>query len=503
MIASGARGMVTGDFTMTWDQPPGVPYVYGVAVRLYDLLSKARGGTGVRYPSEDGTIVLPPELAAQLPPSVHASGGGPAPRWGLYSRYDYARELFFKSGNDPERLAFTARLTTIVIASLLGLMVAVFTWRRAGPLASVLATSLFVFLPDELAQGGIAYNDVALAFCFFIAMWAIDNCIRRPTPRSALLAGAATGLALGVKFSALTLGPIAIILCAAEWMSRRRDAEWMRKMTAAAMVAFGVGLVVLFVVYGGDLTLTQFREGVREQLRHSASGHGVPAYLFGHTSDDGGGMWYFFPVALVLKTPIAFHVLALTAVYGYVATRKGGGSVLTSRLRFLVVGIVVYLAVLMRSNLDIGVRYALAVMPSIVILVAVGLARVWERTRMAARAAIIVLTVASVVSPLVRYPWFLSYITEWVPPRVRNHHGDGGLESGLGAGAVGAAGFHARRARGRRLLGVLRLGVAGRLRNSLLAASQLEPASAAADAAGCAALGGHFGDVAPGSLREW
>ncbi len=230
-----------------------------------------------------------------------------------------------------------------------------------------------------------------------------------------MLAGAATGLALGVKFSALTLGPIAIILCAAEWMSRRRDAEWMRKMAAAALVAFGVRLVVLFVVYGGDFTLTQFREGVREQLRHSASGHGVPAYLFGHTSDDG--MWYFFPVALVLKTPIAFHVLALIALYGYVATRKGGGSVLTSPLRFLVVGILVYLAVLMRSNLDIGVRYALAVMPSIVILVAVGLARVWERTRLAARATIIAFTVASVASPLVRYPWFLSYITEWVPPR--------------------------------------------------------------------------------------
>ena len=128
-------------------------------------------------------------------------------------------------------------------------------------------------------------------------------------------------------------------------------------------------------------------------------------------------MWYFFPVALVLKTPIAFHVLALIAVYGFVATRESGSSVLTSPRRFLVVGVVVYLAVLMRSNLDIGVRYALAVMPAIVILVAIGLSRVWERASLAPRVAIVALTVASVASPLVRYPWFLSYITEWVPPR--------------------------------------------------------------------------------------
>ena len=381
MIASGARGVRTGDFSMTWDQPPGVPYLDGVAIRTYDVVSKALGGAGVRFPSEEGTIVLPPELAAQLPPSIHATG--PVPKWGLYDRYDYAREFFFKSGNDPESLAFAARLTTILLASLLGLAVAVFAWRTAGPAAAVIAVSLFVFLPDELAQGGIAYNDVALALCFFIASRAIDACIRRPTPRSAVIAGAATGLALGVKFSALTLGPIAILLCAAEWVSRRRDAAWRNKMAAATLIALGIGVVVLFVIYGGDLTLTQFREGVREQIRHSSSGHGVPAYLFGHTSDDR--LWYFFPVALVLKTPIAFHVLAIIAALGYVASRKNGASWLTSPLRFLVVGTVVYLAVLMRSNLDIGVRYALVV--------------------------------ASAASPLVRYPWFLSYITEWVPPQ--------------------------------------------------------------------------------------
>ncbi len=417
MIASGARGFATGDFTMTWDQPPGMPYVLGAAARVYDAVSRARGRDGVRLPSEEGTIVLPPELAAQLPPSIHATDGR-VPRWGLYDRYDYARELFFKSGNDVEVITFAARLATTLIAALLGLAVAVFTWSAAGPLAALLATTLFVFLPDELAQGAIAYNDVALAFCFFAGLWAIDRCVRRPTVGTALLAGAATALALGVKFSALTLGPAAILLAAAEWVARGRDGAWLRKMIAAALVAFVAGLIVLVVIYGGDMTLTQFREGVREQLRHSASGHGVPAYLFGHTSDDG--MWYFFPVALVLKTPIAFHLLALLSLYGYAVNRERDGRWLASPLRFCVVGIVVYLAVLMRSNLDIGVRYALAVMPLVVALIAVGLARLWARGRRPMRAAIAVLVVASAVSPLVRFPWFLSYVTEWVPADSRH-----------------------------------------------------------------------------------
>jgi 4-amino-4-deoxy-L-arabinose transferase-like glycosyltransferase len=416
MIASGARGLATGDFTMTWDQPPGMPYVYGAAVHLYDAISRARGGTGVHLPAEDGTIVLPPELAAQLPPSIHANG--PVPRWGLYDRYDYARELFFKSGNDPESVAFAARLATVFIAVLLALAVAVFTWRTAGPPAALLATSLFAFLPDELAQGGIAYNDVALALCFFIGLWAIDHCIRRPSVRAGAVAGASVGLALGVKFSALTLGPAAIVLLVAEWTTRRRDAAWWKRIAIATLVAAAVALVVLFAVYGGDVTLTQFREGVREQLRHSSSGHGVPAYLFGHTSDDG--MWYFFPVALVLKTPIAFHVAAIAATYGFIATWSRTPPVAASPLRFLVVGIVVYLGVLMQSKLDIGVRYALAVMPMFAILVAVGLARLWGRAHQVVRVAIATLVVASAASAVVRYPWYLSYITEWVPAESRS-----------------------------------------------------------------------------------
>ncbi len=412
MIASGARGFATGDFTMTWDQPPGMPYVYGAATKLYDAVSKARGGTGVRLPSEDGTIVLPPELVAQLPPSVHASGGR-VPRWGLYNRYDYARELFFNSGNDVESLTFAARFAATLIAALLGLAVAAFAWRTAGPLAALLATTLFVFLPDELAQGAVAYNDVALALAFFVGLWAIDACVRRPSAGNALLAGAVAGLALGVKFSALTLGPAAIVLAAVEWIARGRDVAWLKKMSAAAFVALVTALIALILVYGGDVTLAQFREGVGEQLRHSASGHGVPAYLFGHTSDDG--MWYFFPVALLLKTPAAFHLLALVAIYGYVAARRPTHAWTSSPLRFCVVGTVVYLAVLMRSNLDIGVRYALAVMPLVVVLVAVGVARAWERGPRVARAAVAVLVLASAASPLVRYPWFLSYVTEWVP----------------------------------------------------------------------------------------
>lgn len=429
MVASGVRGVATGDFTMTWDQPPGMPYAFGVAERIYDLASKASGGLGVRRPAENGTIILPPDLAAQLPPSAHANG--PVPRWGLYNRYDYARELFFKSGNDPEALAFTARLATTALAALLGIAVAVFGWRAAGPLAALLATSLFVFLPDELAQGGIAYNDVGLALTFFLGVWAVDALSRRPAMRTASVAGVALGLALAVKFSALTLGPIALVILACEWVARGRDEKWLQRVASYGVGAIVVAFVTVAILYRGDFALSQFREGVQEQLRHSSSGHGVPAYLFGTTSDTG--FWYFFPVALILKTPIAFHLLALLAIIGVAGRQRWSRAMLAGPLRAAPIAIVVYLAVLMQSKLDIGVRYALAIMPFAALLVGVGLARVWARSNRELRALIAVLVVASAGSAVARYPWFLSYVTEWVPAdNARTAMVDSNLDWGQG-----------------------------------------------------------------------
>jgi hypothetical protein len=135
--------------------------------------------------------------------------------------------------------------------------------------------------------------------------------------------------------------------------------------------------------------------------------------LFGHTSDTG--FWYFFPVAIALKTPIAFDLLGLLSLRGLLVKGVGARRALASPLRALALGFVAYLAVLMRSNLEIGVRYALPLMPLVAIAVGVGLARVWERATRELRALIAVLVVASAGSALAHYPWFLSYVTEWVP----------------------------------------------------------------------------------------
>jgi len=390
LVASGARGVMTGDFSMGWDQGPVMLYLYGTAARV----------AGVRLPAE--TDSRP---------------------WAANNRYNYGREVFFRE-NDPERIAFAARIVALFVAGALGVAVAVFAWRRAGPLAALLSAGVFMFLPDLLAHAGIAYHDVPMALFFFLGLWAVDEAVRNPTALRATIGGAVAGIALGVKFSALALGPAAAVIIVAEAVSRGRDREWGKRVALLLPLALVAMWAVLVLLYRGDVTLSVLREGVASQVAYSKSGNGVPAVLFASArgvctpaTPCETGVWYFFPVALMLKTPAALHLLAAVAVLGIAGRRRWGREVLRSPLRVLGIGVLVYLAILMRARLNIGVRYALPLLPLLALLVGIGLARVWEAGARRVRFGIAVLLIGYVSSSLAYYPWFLTYLNEYIPNR--------------------------------------------------------------------------------------
>ncbi len=506
-------------------------YLYGAAAHL----------AGVDLP-EEGTI---------------ETDDGTRDRWGAFNRFVYAQRVFFRSGNDPERLAFATRLVGVVLAVGLAALVAVLTWRLAGPPAALLAATLTAFLPDVLAHAGITYNDVPLALAYLAGLWAWDRAIRRPTLARAAVAAVLSGLALGVKFSALALGAAALVLFVLEAMARGRDRAWWTRIGTLLPPAVLITYVTLVLVYRGDVALTDFRWGIAQNIWHASFGHGVPVTLLGRTSPDG--FWYFFPLAIVLKTPAALHALGLLAVIGFWrswtgratapgmddapeaaapgldgsreatvpgldghrgaaspgmdrdpgATAPGmdtdwgtgrlgergsgeagppdqadrgaeagprepapagpddtpdpardtaprepahagpgdapdpardtaprelgsprdpaavGGrrsAVLTTRLRLVVVGALVFLAFLLQANLNIGIRHALPLLPLLAILVAVGATRLWRAGPRLARWAVGVLIVAFVASSLAYYPHFLTYFTEYVPFRKELGH---------------------------------------------------------------------------------
>lgn len=390
LIAGGARGYEIGRFDLAPEHPPLMQYVYGLPAYL----------ASPAYPDETGVT-----------PDVIREMG---------YRYRYARHFFFGVGNDPERLALLGRLPAVGFLILLVLLTYGFLRARHGVGAALVAAALVGFLPDVLAHGGVAYNDVPLAASLLASLWAIDIAIRRPSPRAGALAGVLTAFTLCVKFSAIALLPMAALLIVCEAAGRRGDGAWWRGLGVALPLAIIVTYLTLVASYRGDFLLSEFRYGLDFTFRHVSQGHGAPGYLLGQTSPTG--WWYFFPVAFLFKTPAAFHALVLVALVGSVgALRAGPRAWLASPLRAPLVGSLVFGYALMGSSLVIGFRYALPVLPLICIVVSVGVVQVWRRSRPLVRGAIVGLVVWSAASSLSYYPWFLSYVSEYGPGRDQEH----------------------------------------------------------------------------------
>src|SRR5262245_55468994 len=156
MIAGGARGYQTGNWRIAPEHPPFTQYMYGLLPYL----------TGMRYPVDKG-----------LTPETRVVKG---------YRYGYAQLFFWGSGNDPERVAFLGRLPATLCALLLALLAFVFVKKAYGERAGLFAAALVAFLPDLLAHGGVAYNDVPITLAYFLALWRIDAAVRAPTVARAL-----------------------------------------------------------------------------------------------------------------------------------------------------------------------------------------------------------------------------------------------------------------------------------------------------------------------------
>jgi 4-amino-4-deoxy-L-arabinose transferase-like glycosyltransferase len=168
------------------------------------------------------------------------------------------------------------------------------------------------------------------------------------------VAGAALGLALGSKFSALFLIPAFVILALI-----RRPAWKYVPVTAAT------ALMTLAVLYQGHVDV--YLPGLQDVMNHYSGGH--EAYLFGEISRNG--WWYYFPAAFALKSPVGF--LALIAIAAGVALWKRPKPSFDALL--LLVPASIYLALSLHSNLDLGLRHLLPVYPMLCILVAIAVIR--------------------------------------------------------------------------------------------------------------------------------
>jgi hypothetical protein len=242
-----------------------------------------------------------------------------------------------------------------------------------------------------------AFLFMAFYFLFFYAFYRWEGAslaAQGPADRSyrwPVLAGTFLGLAFCSRFSAVAVAPVLLL-----WLIGRRGKFPLRGNECLLFVL--AAIVVTAVVYQG-VGLSVFWQGVPFALRRA--GMGQPSFLLGRHSSEG--WWYYFPVTIVLKTPMPVLILL-----GWTLVRQGRRRVRLPWILYLPPA--VYFLIACTSSLQIGHRYVMPIYPFIFLILGTGVRSLW--TSLASRAAVLALGSWLAASTVSARPYFLAYFHE-------------------------------------------------------------------------------------------
>ena len=390
-VAMGLEWLDRGTYTLELQHPP--------LARIFDAI--ALWIDGEHYPP--GPIVLT-DPAAPIRKG-NAIFGGPD---------DYQRNL---------TLARIGVLPWLLLAAFV-----VFHWTRAiaNTESAVAAVALFTFVPAILGHAGLATTDTALAAALPAAIYALVRCIDRPSAGRMALFACALAAAVLSKFSAIpfmvVIGGVVLLI---KFRENRPDKR-VRPTFASLAIAVPIAAFLIWAAYRFSIwpapmygfapnellamlaeakappdralffLLSHFRlpapelfAGLAHLGEHTLFGH--PSYFLGQIRTHG--VWYFFPIVIAVKTPIAFLILAA------LGARRASIPVLSAAA-------IVVMAMVSRINL--GVRHVLPIYPLLAIAGGIALIEMWQRRRMVA----IVLGAWMAVSSLLAHPDYIAYFNE-------------------------------------------------------------------------------------------
>lgn len=314
-------------------------------------------------------------------------------------RDDAHRFLYLE--NDADRLLYRARFMMVLLGVLLGALVYGWVLEWLGFLPAVAALVMVALEPNLVAHFSLISPDAGLAVFVFAAAYAAWRLYRRVNAVNIVALCVSCALAVSTTYSGSLLLPVVILLLAAAVYPCRR----VRVVQAIVIV-----LLLLAASYNGlwaafrfdyvpspnNGWLFAFHENayVQERAPAAASIAGwvdgqrlLPnafsqgwlldhaavrrerAFLAGRFSD--AGWWFYFPAALLLKTPLALLLLAGCGVVMLLVRWRRDMPVL------LCAGLVPlsFFGLAMATGPNTGVRHVLSVFPFLILIAALPIAR--------------------------------------------------------------------------------------------------------------------------------
>ena len=382
--------------------------------------------------------------------------------WGLRDRWfglppteRLPREAFV---NPTESMFTRARLMLLLTGVLLA--VVVFVWSRAlwGMWGAALSVLLFCFDPNFIAHCGLVTTDAGVALLMFAAVFFFWRVCERFSWLAVAGFAVCFGLAQTAKFSAVLLVPVVLVLAVHSFLRRRNGRELLLALGVGALATVGI----IWAVYGFRFAASEgtAQPMVRVVEDWYATQALLPTYPEGPPDAELARARLTTPVGFAGKLLLRakeWHVLPEAYVYGLAVVRRSGlvresylrgefsttgfrsyflwtflyktplvallaiafsllaaRRVRTTALPFLLWPALLYLAISMQQNLNLGQRHILPIYPFLYVVCG-ALAVTWKRRRLLSfgvAAVCIVLTAVVVPVPRVAPLWghHLSYM---------------------------------------------------------------------------------------------
>ncbi len=383
---------------------------YTYVARGYTYLKTQDPRLKMRHPIlVDGFAALP----LLLEPDIRLPLDDDGWRDGDFHTYSHAF-LWEANAAKADKIMWLSRYPIILLSLLLAAAVARWSRELYGCSAALLAVFLYTFDPTILAHGRLVTPDIGQTTLIFMAALTWWRYLERPVLGHLLLGGVVLGLAQTAGFPALVaypIFPLAVLL-----RERGTGPEWWRSVVTRWLQFVGavaVSFVTVWAVYGFSwgpveglgLSLPapyhweELLDLVTRMQRQDL------AYCCGEVY-RGGKLW-FFPLAFLIKMPVATLILLATGVWGLYRYRSSSRRVILVWLLPLL-----YFGNAVRSSLNIGYRHILPILPFLFVIAA-GAVRLLRRRALTQTLSLALcgwLAVASVGM----HPYYLAYFSEVV-----------------------------------------------------------------------------------------
>lgn len=352
--------------------------------------------------------------------------------WRNADEYAIGAVFLYHNRVSADTLLFAGRAMTILTALALALVLGCWTRRQFGARAGLFSLLLFILDPNILAHGRYITSDMIVTAFLFCACIRWLGYLETGGLAALLQTGVLAGLTISSKFSGLIVYPLLLLL----WIVYRRLGHrpvprpgLRRQFLALGLLPFAITFALYFFDTRSLLSdprlgphIVQAKSAVRRIaaipvpayyyfrglhvfIRNLHSGH--ETYFLGSIS--GRGSWAYFPVAFLLKTPVATLLLLLLCTALAIQRLHGNGPL---PLSWLALGLppLIYFLVSMNSLLNIGIRHILPVYPFLFVLIAaIVFGSSHEGHTRRVRAAGIVLGLLLVVECAGIYPNYLAF----------------------------------------------------------------------------------------------